>query len=139
MIARIFGWVIAATFVLVLLGVASLALYRRPLQAELAARTAIRSSAGIESLERIDVRGDGQWIFLRGEKRSAPILLVVHGGPGSAQLSLTRHFDAGLVDHFIVAHPPCPMSGRAARRGSGESASEAARRRQSCPRRSARS
>jgi len=112
MIARIFGWAVAATFALTLLGVASLALYRHPLEKDLAARTAIRSSAGIESLEQIDVRGDRQWIFLRGEKRSAPILLVLHGGPGSAQLPLTRHFDAGLVDHFIVAHWGQPGAGK---------------------------
>jgi len=110
--ARTIGAVLAASFALFLLGVAGLALYRRPLQADLAARTAIRSSAGIESLERIDVRGDRQWIFLRGEKRSAPILFVLHGGPGSPQLPLTRHFDGGLVRHFIVAHWDQPGAGK---------------------------
>ncbi len=58
------------------------------------------------------MRGDRQWIFLRGERLSAPILFVLHGGPGSPQLPLTRHFDANLVDHFIVAHWDQPGAGK---------------------------
>jgi pimeloyl-ACP methyl ester carboxylesterase len=37
---------------------------------------------------------------------------VLHGGPGSPQLPLTRHFDAGLVDHFVVAHWDQPGAGK---------------------------
>lgn len=111
-LARALGLLLAGMTALALLGVGGLSLYRRPLRAELARETAIRSPSGIESLERIDVRGDRQWIFLRGEDQSAPVLLVLHGGPGSAQLPITRHFDRGLVKHFVVAHWDQPGAGK---------------------------
>jgi len=111
-VVRILGFSAAGVVVLVLLALAALALYRRPLQEELAEATAIRSPEGIESLERIDVRGHRQWVFLRGEHRDAPVLLVLHGGPGSPQMPITRQFDEELVRHFVVAHWDQPGAGK---------------------------
>jgi pimeloyl-ACP methyl ester carboxylesterase len=111
-LARVLGLLLVGVIALALLAVGGLSLFRRPLREDLARETAIRSPSGIESLERIDVRGDLQWIFLRGEDRGAPVLLVVHGGPGSAQLPITRQFDRDLVRHFVVVHWDQPGAGK---------------------------
>jgi pimeloyl-ACP methyl ester carboxylesterase len=110
--ARVLGLLLVGVMVVALLAVGGLSLYRRPLQAELARSTAIQSPSGIESLERIDVNGDLQWIFLRGEDRGSPVLLVLHGGPGSAQIPITRYFDSELLKHFVVAHWDQPAAGK---------------------------
>lgn len=109
---RVLGLLLGGALALVGIALGAVALYRRPLQEELAEKTAIRSPRGIESLERIDVRGDRQWIFLRGEDREAPVLLVLHGGPGSPQLPATRTFDRELVRHFVVVHWDQPGAGK---------------------------
>jgi len=110
--ARILGLSALGVVVLALLALAALGLRRRPLQKELAEATAIRSPEGIESLERIDVRGHQQWLFLRGENRDAPVLLVLHGGPGSPQMPITRQYDRQLVQHFVVVHWDQPGAGK---------------------------
>jgi hypothetical protein len=43
---------------------------------------------GIASLDQVDLNGYPQWILLRGQDKSKPLLLYVHGGPGSAVMAL---------------------------------------------------
>jgi pimeloyl-ACP methyl ester carboxylesterase len=59
---------------------------------------------GLAELEAVNLGGDGQWISIRAQDRSAPILLFLHGGPGDAAIPLTRHFLAGLESDFIVVN-----------------------------------
>ena len=66
--------------------------------------SAIPGPAAIAELRRIDVGGFPQTVLLRGEDRSNPVLLYVHGGPGSAQLPIARLYSNELEKHFVVAH-----------------------------------
>jgi pimeloyl-ACP methyl ester carboxylesterase len=59
---------------------------------------------GLAELEMVKIGGDDQWISIRGQDRSAPILLFLHGGPGDAEIPLTRHFLSSLEDEFIVVN-----------------------------------
>jgi pimeloyl-ACP methyl ester carboxylesterase len=43
-------------------------------------------------------------LLIRGWDRSNPILLHLHGGPGSADISIARFFDTELIEHFTVVH-----------------------------------
>lgn len=43
------------------------------------------SHAGIDQSSLVTIGGIDQWISIKGEDRSNPVLLVVHGGPGEAQ------------------------------------------------------
>ena len=51
--------------------------------------TAAIQQALFVRLGRID-----QWISIRGDDRSNPVLLVVHGGPGEAQWPAIAHYRA---------------------------------------------
>jgi len=44
-----------------------------------------QTTAGIDRTTFVPLGGLEQWISIRGEDHSSPVLLVVHGGPGEAQ------------------------------------------------------
>lgn len=54
--------------------------------------------------EWIDVNGLSQWTLTRGHDSDAPILLVLHGGPGVSEFALFRAFNSDLESGFVVVH-----------------------------------
>jgi proline iminopeptidase len=58
----------------------------------------------IAALERTTLGGVEQWLTLRGHDTSLPLLLYVHGGPGTPDLGAIRHFVPELEQRFLVAH-----------------------------------
>jgi pimeloyl-ACP methyl ester carboxylesterase len=43
-----------------------------------------------------------QWVYIRGKNRNHPILLMLHGGPGTSQIGFIRKFQTELEQHFVV-------------------------------------
>jgi len=72
----------------------------------LANTTKIKTPDGISSLEEITLGGLKQWTFIRGENKRNPVLIFLHGGPGSPMggMSSSRNFDAELIRHFTIVH-----------------------------------
>ncbi|HNT76669.1 MAG TPA: alpha/beta hydrolase [Anaerolineae bacterium] len=65
----------------------------------------LRAPAGAQSvngLERVTLGGVKQWISIRGHDRRNPVLLFLHGGPGSANLAKLRVQCPELEQHFVV-------------------------------------
>jgi pimeloyl-ACP methyl ester carboxylesterase len=58
----------------------------------------------IASMEDIELGGIEQRVWFRARDRRAPVLIVLHGGPGAAEGALFRRFNAGLEDDFLVVH-----------------------------------
>jgi pimeloyl-ACP methyl ester carboxylesterase len=58
----------------------------------------------IASVERWRLNGIDQSVILRGRSTSNPILVWVHGGPGTSETPLLRRFNAPLEDHFLVVY-----------------------------------
>lgn len=92
------------------------AVVRMSWQRQTAQRIKISSAEGIGSLEKIKLGGVDQWILVRGWKRGAPVLLLVHGGPGFPSMPFA-HATARLEKHFVVV--------RWDQRGAGKSYSPA--------------
>jgi proline iminopeptidase len=67
-------------------------------------RGAARSPApgGISQLEQVELGGVRQWISIRAADPKAPLLLFLHGGPGSANLAKLRQQVPELEQHFVV-------------------------------------
>ena len=92
-----------AAWVLILIGavVVGLILLRLYAQNRTAARIRISSAAGIHTIEKIHLGGVDQWIQIRGDDQSNPILLFLHGGPGFPQMPFSP-LNAELEKHFVV-------------------------------------
>ncbi len=64
----------------------------------------IHTPEGIEVVEPVNVNGSTQWISIRGLNRANPILLFVHGGPGSAMLGMSWAYQKPWEDFFTVVN-----------------------------------
>lgn len=92
-------------------------LYREVAQRDIAARRTITAPEGIEVLETVTIGGVEQWLSIRGQNRSAPILLYVHGGPGSAMMPFAHGFQDPLEHHFVVVQWDQRGAGKSRRGG----------------------
>ncbi len=52
----------------------------------------------------VTLGGWNQYILLRGEDRTAPILVFLHGGPGTPEMPLFRRYNSELEKRFVVVH-----------------------------------
>jgi pimeloyl-ACP methyl ester carboxylesterase len=64
----------------------------------------LKSSKGINLLQKVELGGEAQWISIRGADASKPVLLFLHGGPGSANLAKLRVQTPVLEEHFVVVN-----------------------------------
>jgi proline iminopeptidase len=82
--------------------VLSATLYRYVAQHSISRARAIHSPDGIDMIERVSIGGTDQWIEVRGESLKNPILLFIHGGPGSAFMPIARTFQDPWEKYFTV-------------------------------------
>jgi pimeloyl-ACP methyl ester carboxylesterase len=55
-------------------------------------------------LEQVPVNDTQQWVLIRSENITNPIVLFVHGGPGTSQLTLIRRSSQPLEKYFTVVN-----------------------------------
>jgi alpha-beta hydrolase superfamily lysophospholipase len=63
--------------------------FRAYRQHENAKAMAIRTPNGIQEGMYVAIGGIQQWVQIRGEDRTNPVLLFVHGGPGASTLAIS--------------------------------------------------
>ncbi len=56
----------------------------------------------IASLEKVKLGGYEQWILIRGNSNRNPVILFLHGGPGTSDMGLLRRNMQDLEKHFTV-------------------------------------
>lgn len=56
------------------------------------------------SMERPRLGGVAQSVLIRGRSTRAPILIWLHGGPGTDETGMWRRYNAPLEDHFVVVY-----------------------------------
>jgi pimeloyl-ACP methyl ester carboxylesterase len=59
-------------------------------------------SRSITSLEKVNLGGQEQWILIRSIDITKPVILFLHGGPGTANMCLLRKYTDELEKYFIV-------------------------------------
>ncbi|MCM3767680.1 alpha/beta fold hydrolase [Neobacillus niacini] len=58
----------------------------------------------VSILEKVKLGGVEQWITIRGRNKELPILLFLHGGPGSPQTGAQQKYNRDLEDHYLVVN-----------------------------------
>jgi pimeloyl-ACP methyl ester carboxylesterase len=56
----------------------------------------------IASLEKMKLGGVEQWILIRGESITNPVLLFLHGGPGTSELGLLRKYNMTILEQYFT-------------------------------------
>lgn len=63
----------------------------------------IATPEGIERLEQVTMPdGDRQWVSIRGRNVANPVLLMIHGGPGTPEMPFSWAFSSPWEDYFTV-------------------------------------
>jgi pimeloyl-ACP methyl ester carboxylesterase len=57
---------------------------------------------GIHSSEAVEIGGIKQWVSIRAEHPTDPVLLFLHGGPGNSAMGYADRFTGELQKHFVV-------------------------------------
>ncbi len=105
-----------------LVSLSALALgYRSYEQGNIRSKVKINSPNGVQSLEAVQIGGIDQWVKIRGHDLNNPILLFLHGGPGTPELPISHLFDTKLEHHFTLVHWDQRASGKTRRSGFSES------------------
>lgn len=63
----------------------------------------LEGSASVATLEKVSLGGVDQWILIRGRDTRNPVLLWLHGGPGSSQMPVSA-MTRDLEEWFVVVH-----------------------------------
>lgn len=64
----------------------------------------IVTANSVAELLPVEIGGIQQWLLIRGENVENPILLWLHGGPGSAQMPIHHAYTKDLEREYIVVH-----------------------------------
>ena len=64
----------------------------------------IPSANSVLDLLSVEIDGLEQWLLIRGEDRTNPVLLWLHGGPGSAQMPIHHAYTKALEKEYIVVY-----------------------------------
>lgn len=62
------------------------------------------SALAIAALEKVRIGGSDQWILERSEDTDNPVVLYLHGGPGTSQLTSNRRNTRHLEKFFTVVN-----------------------------------
>ena len=100
-----------AIVLIVALAVCSGLGYRAWRQHEAEALMRIAMPNGVDDALFVEIGGAPQWVTIRGQDRSNPVVLVLHGGPGSAIAGLAPAFVPWERD-FTVVQWDQPGAGR---------------------------
>jgi pimeloyl-ACP methyl ester carboxylesterase len=85
------------------------------------------SGKALAVLEQVPVGETRQWVLIRTEDTSHPVVLFVHGGPGTSQLTLLRNATRPLERHFTVVNWDQRGAGKSFGAGADESGMTMAR------------
>jgi len=97
-------YVLLFLLLLGLLGGLWLIVRRSKTAAKLQSDTTITTENGIDTLEMVEVNEVKHGLLIRGEDVSNPVLLFVHGGPGTPGMLLHRYFETELLDTYTIVH-----------------------------------
>lgn len=64
----------------------------------------ITTPKGISEINYLKINNSKQFVLIRGEDKSNPVLLFLHGGPGASETALFRKYNGELEKYFTVVY-----------------------------------
>ncbi len=64
----------------------------------------IKSNNSISTLEQVEINGSGHEIMIRGKDKRNPVIIFVHGGPGSSEIPYAQKYQYLLEEKFTVVN-----------------------------------
>lgn len=58
----------------------------------------------ISVIEKIQLGGQEQYLFIRGADSTKPVMLFIHGGPGSPELSFMKNYNTDIESDFVMVY-----------------------------------
>ena len=58
----------------------------------------------ISVIEKIILGGQDQYLIIRGADATKPVMLFLHGGPGSAETAFMKHFNRDIENDFVMVY-----------------------------------
>jgi len=77
----------------------------------------IKGENSISELKKVTINGTELGVMIRGEDKSNPVLLFVHGGPCCSEIPYARKYQESLEKEFTVVHYDQRGSGKSYRFG----------------------
>ncbi len=74
--------------------------------------TDIQGENSISELEQVEINGSNHEIMIRGNDKDNPVIIVVHGGPGTPEIPYVKEFQDLLETNFTVVHYDQRASGK---------------------------
>jgi pimeloyl-ACP methyl ester carboxylesterase len=58
----------------------------------------------ISVIEKVALGGHEQYIIIRGVDKTKPIMLFLHGGPGSPEVAFIKHYNRDIENDFVMVY-----------------------------------
>ena len=72
----------------------------------------IKADNSISKLEQVEINGSNHEIMIRGNDKDNPVIIVVHGGPGTPEIPYVDTYQDLLETNFTVVHYDQRASGK---------------------------
>ncbi|OQR56489.1 alpha/beta hydrolase [Bacillus sp. CDB3] len=72
----------------------------------------IKGKNSISTLEQVEINGSGHEIMIRGKDKKNPVILFIHGGPGSSEIPYAQKYQDLLEEKFTVVNYDQRASGK---------------------------
>lgn len=72
----------------------------------------IKGKNSISILEQVEINGSGHEIMIRGKDKGNPVIIFVHGGPGSSEIPYAQKYQDLLEEKFTVVNYDQRASGK---------------------------
>jgi pimeloyl-ACP methyl ester carboxylesterase len=60
--------------------------------------------ASISTIEKVNLGGLDQYLIIRGADTARPVMLFLHGGPGSPEIAITKKMNPDLENEFLIVY-----------------------------------
>lgn len=61
-------------------------------------------SGSISTIEKVTLGGEEQYLIIRGADTSKPVMLYLHGGPGSPEIAFLKQTNIALENDFVMVY-----------------------------------